>query len=71
MTDDTKLEPCDFHICVKRREFMATAWRWEIWAAGKKSGQRSEEHYTTVSEAMKRGKAALKALLKRKFPDAA
>jgi hypothetical protein len=57
---------------MKRREFMATSWRWEIWAAGKsKPVQRSEEHYSTMSAAMKKGKAALKALVQKKFPDAA
>ena len=39
---------------MKRREYMDAPLRWEIWAAG-----------ATMSEAMKQGKAALKALLQK------
>jgi hypothetical protein len=67
-----ELEPDDFHVAVKRREYMDTPWRWEIWAAGKtKAVAQSERHFATMSEAMKQGKAALKALLQQKFPNAA
>ena len=51
---ETELEPGDFHVAVKRREYMDAPLRWEIWAAG-----------ATMSEAMKQGKAALKALLQK------
>jgi len=41
-------------------------------AAGKtKPVAHSEHHFETMSEAMKQGKTALKALLERKFPSAA
>src|SRR3954468_20842078 len=30
-----EMEPGDFHVAVKRREFTDTPWRWEILAAGK------------------------------------
>jgi hypothetical protein len=67
-----ELEPGDFHLAVKRREFSEIPWRWEIWAAGKgKAVAQSERHFPTMSEAMRQGKAALKALLQKKFPNAA
>ena len=67
-----ELEPDDFHVAVKRRAYTVAPWRWEIWAAGKtKPVAHSEGHFPTMSEATKRGKAALKALLQKKFPDAA
>jgi hypothetical protein len=66
------LTPNDFHLAVKRREHTDTPWRWEISAAGKpKAVAQSERHFATMSEAMKHGKAALKALLQKKFPNAA
>ena len=72
MSDRTKLEPGDFHIAVKRREFTNTPWRWEIWAAGKtRAVAQSDAQFATMSEAMKQGKAALRALLREKFPNAA
>jgi hypothetical protein len=72
MPDQTKLEPSDFHVAVRRREHAETPWRWEIWAAGKtKAVQQSEQHFATMSEATKQGKAALKRLLQRRFPNAA
>jgi hypothetical protein len=67
-----QLEPSDFHLAVRRRDHAETPWRWEIWAAGKtKSVAHSEDHFATASEATKKGKAALKALLREQFPDAA
>jgi len=71
MSDETELGPSDFHIAVKRREYTASPWRWEIWAAGKtRAVAQSAAYFATMSEAMKRGKAALKALL-QKTPNAA
>ena len=71
MSDDTA-EPGDFHVAVKRRESTSTPWRWEIWAAGKaKAVEHSDGYFSTMTEAMKHGKAALGALLRKKFPDAA
>jgi hypothetical protein len=72
MSDEMELEPRDFHLAVKRRDYSDTPWRWEIWAAGKtKALAHSNDHFATMSEAMKQGKAALKALLQRRFPNAA
>ena len=72
MSKEMELEPSDFHVAVKRREHTDTPWRWEIWAAGKtKAIAQSERHFATMSEAMKLGKAALKALLQQKFSNAA
>ena len=72
MSDETELEPGDFHIAVKRRDYTDTPWRWEIWAAGKtRAVAQSAADFTTMSEAMKQGKAELKILLQKKFPSAA
>jgi hypothetical protein len=72
MSKEMELEPSDFHVAVKRREHTDTPWRWEIWTAGKtKAVAQSERHFATMSEAMKLGKAALKALLQQKFSNAA
>jgi hypothetical protein len=72
MSKEVELEPSDFHLAVKRREYTETPWRWEIWAPGKtKPVAHSECYFATMTEAMKQGKAALKALLARKFPTAA
>jgi hypothetical protein len=72
MSDDKDLGPGDFHVAIRRREYTDTPWRWEIWAAGKaKPVAQAEKPVATMSEAMKQGKAALRTLLKRKFPDAA
>ena len=72
MSDDTELEPGDFHVAVKRREHTDKPWRWEIWAAARtKAVAHSNGSYATMSEAMRQGKAALVALLEKKFPNAA
>jgi hypothetical protein len=67
-----EMERGDYHVAVRRREHTETPWRWEIWAAGKsKAVEHSEGHYATMSGALKHGKAALKELLRKRFPDAA
>jgi hypothetical protein len=72
MCDESELEPSDFHIAVKRREYTDTPWRWEIWAAGRtRPVEHSNRQFASMSEAMKQGKAALKCLLQKKFPTAA
>ena len=72
MSDGTELEPRDYYLAVKRRDYTDQPWRWEIWAAGKaKAVARSERRFATISEAMRQGKSALKVLLHTKFPDAA
>ena len=69
---DTQLEPCDFHVAVRRREHSKTPWRWEVWGAGRsKVVMHSKVYYATMSQASKEGKAALKALLREKFPEVA
>jgi hypothetical protein len=72
MSKEMELEPGDFHLAVKRSEYTATPWRWEIWAAGKaKAVAQSDRHFATMSAAMKQGKAALKGLRQKSFPSAA
>ena len=72
MSTVTELDPSDFHVAVKRREPPDKPWRWEIWAAGKtKAVRHSKEYYSTMSEATRQERAALKALLHEQFPDAA
>jgi hypothetical protein len=47
-------------------------WRWEILAAGKpRAVAQSDAYSATMTEAMKQGKAALRVLLKKRFPNAA
>jgi hypothetical protein len=59
-------------VAVRRREHTQTPWRWEIWAAAQtKAVEQSKTHYASMSEALREGKAALRALLQRRFPDAA
>ena len=71
MSEKTELEPTDFHLAVKRREYTLTPWKWEIWAAGKsRPVAQSEAYFATMSDATKQGKAALKALLEKKFSTA-
>jgi hypothetical protein len=70
--EDFELEPADYHVAVRRREHSDTPWRWEIWAAGKtKAVQQSKQHFATMSDATKAGKAALRDLLRERFPTAA
>ena len=72
MMSKNELEPGDFHVAVRRREHTSTPWRWEIWAAvHTKAVEHSKCHYATMTEAIREGKAALNALLKKHFPDAA
>jgi hypothetical protein len=72
MSDENDLEPADFHLAVKRREHSETPWRWEIWAAARtKAVLQSDGHYATMSEALRRGREALKSLLRERFPTAA
>jgi hypothetical protein len=71
MSQKMELQPDDFHLTVKSREGTDKPWRWEIWAAGKaKAVAQSEHQFATMSQAKKEGKAALKALLQKKFPNA-
>ena len=70
--DEIELEPRDYHLAVRRREHSDTPWRWEIWAAGKtKAVEQSRQHFATMSDATKAGKAALRELLRERFPTAA
>ena len=65
-----ELEPGDFHVAVRRREHTLTLWR--CWAAvHTKAVEQSKCHYATMTEAMREGKAASKALLQKHFPDGA
>jgi hypothetical protein len=67
-----ELQPGDFHVAVKRRDHTETPWRWEIWPAAKtRAVEQSEDHFATMTEALKEGKQALKKLLRERFHDAA
>jgi hypothetical protein len=71
MPNELNVEPGDYHVAVRRRDHSETPWRWEIWVAGRsKSVQQSRAHFDTMSEAAKQGKAALKAFLRKQFPNA-
>jgi hypothetical protein len=68
MSKNTELDPSDFHVAVRRREHTERPWRWEIWEAGKtKAVMSSDQHFATMSEAIKQGKAALGAFLLKRF----
>ena len=72
MSKEPELEPGDYHVAIRRREYTATPWRWEIWAAGRTGPvQQARHEYESMAEAAREGKAALKTLLRTKFPSAA
>lgn len=72
MSDQIELEPADFSVVVKRRDLGDAPWRWEIWVAGRsRPVERSEQPFASMAQATREGKAALKALLAKQFPDAA
>ena len=72
MSDLLELEPRDYSVVVKRRDLGDAPWRWEIWVAGNsRPVERSERPFTSMAQASREGKAALKALLAREFPTAA
>ena len=54
----------DFSVVVKNRADPPRPWRWEIYRAGRRSPiARSEEFFTTVTEASQAGDKALGSLL--------
>jgi len=58
----------DFSVVVKNRADPPKQWRWEIYRAGRKSPiARSEDFFTTVTEASRAGDEALGVLLSE-FP---
>jgi hypothetical protein len=68
MSDDVKITPADYSVVVKRRDPGERPGRWEIWVAGKSRPiERSEQPFTTMSEAMREGKAAFKTFLTKRF----
>ena len=72
MLDDIEDDPTDYHVVVKRRDVGPKPWRWEIWGAGRsRHVERSEQSFEKMADATREGKAALKALLSERFPNAA
>ena len=72
MSDQFELLPSDYAVVVKRRVPGDKPWRWEIWVAGRsRPVARPEGSFATIAEAMREGKAALKAFLDEQFPSAA
>jgi hypothetical protein len=72
MSNDIKITPADYSVVVKRRDPGERPWRWEIWVAGKSRPiERSEQPFTTMSEATREGKAAFKTFLAKRFSNAA
>jgi hypothetical protein len=55
-----RLHPADYSVAVKRN-----TWRWEIYRPGKSLPvERSADHFQTMAEATRAGKAALQRLVK-------
>jgi hypothetical protein len=58
------IDHLDFSVVVKRRGPPAKPWRWEIYRAGRNSAiECSEVFFATMTEASRRGQAALNMLL--------
>ena len=56
----TLFDPADCSIAVRRNRKPSNSWRWEIYAPGKSIPvERSLEHFQTMAEATRAGKAAL------------
>ena len=72
MLNDIETDPIDYHVVVKRRDVGMKPWRWEIWVAGRsRHVARSEQPFERMADATREGKAALKAFLSERFPNAA
>jgi hypothetical protein len=57
-------EPPDFSVVVKNRGRPPAPWRWEIYRSGRNSAvKRSEEFFSTMAEADRKGKKALNLFL--------
>jgi len=53
-------DPADYSIAVRLNRKPRNSWRWEIYRAGKSIPvERSLEHFQTMAEATRAGKAAL------------
>jgi hypothetical protein len=53
-------DPTDYSIAVRRNRKPRNSWRWEIYRPGKSiSVERSPDHFQTMVEATRAGKAAL------------
>ena len=54
----------DFSVVVKNRGRPPSPWKWEIYRSGRKSPvKQSEVYFSTVTEANRAGRKALKAFL--------
>jgi hypothetical protein len=57
--------PADYSLAVKRNRKPQGSWRWEINRSGKSIPvERSPDHFQTMAEATRAGKAALQRLVK-------
>jgi hypothetical protein len=57
-------ESPDFSVVVKNRGRPPAPWRWEIYRSGRNSAvKRSEEFFSTMAEADRKGKKALNLFL--------
>jgi len=52
----------DYTLAIKNKGRPPKSWRWEIYVAGKNKPVRQSEFFETMSEATRRGKAALAEL---------
>ena len=59
MTDYPTFQPNDYSVSIKHRNHGEKPWQWNINVAGKSKSMMQSGFYTTMSEAMKAGKAAL------------
>jgi hypothetical protein len=58
-------DPADYSIAVRRNRKPHNSWRWEIYRPGKSIPvERSSDHFQTMAEATRAGKAALQRVLK-------
>ena len=61
-----QFDPIDYSLAVRLNRKPANSWRWEINCAGKSTPVcKSSAHFTTMGEATRAGKVALKEFLDR------
>jgi hypothetical protein len=70
MSQMLPFDSSDYSVVVKSRAPLPNAWRWEIYRAGRASPMEfSSVFFCTVSAALRAGKAALKRLMAKSFPE--
>jgi hypothetical protein len=64
MSEESKFDPADYAVVVKRRGSPPKPWRWEIYRAGRSGPvERSPGFFEGMAEAAREGKKALVQLL--------